>query len=65
MADSPGVQRNVVQCRDGTEERAYAENRGGPGSGEEGFDGADFKAMVDAAGGTSTTYQRNKQERKR
>ncbi|WP_331735175.1 DEAD/DEAH box helicase family protein (plasmid) [Streptomyces goshikiensis] len=25
--------------------------RGGPGSGEEGFDGAEFKALVDAAGG--------------
>ncbi|MEV8536186.1 hypothetical protein [Streptomyces sp. NPDC051211] len=50
-ADSPGVRRNVVQRRDGTEERAYADNRGGPGSGEEGFDGAEFKALVDAAGG--------------
>ncbi|MFG2630378.1 hypothetical protein [Streptomyces sp. NPDC048473] len=50
-ADSPGVRRNVVQRRDSTEERAYAENRGGPGSGEEGFDGREFKAMVDAAGG--------------
>ncbi|MGW3328305.1 hypothetical protein [Streptomyces virginiae] len=49
--DSPGVRRNVVQRRDGTEERAYADNRGGPGSGEEGFDGARFKALVDAAGG--------------
>lgn len=48
-ADSPGLRRNVVQRRDGTEERAYADNRGGPGSGEEGFDGAEFKAMVDAA----------------
>ncbi|MEV0493457.1 hypothetical protein [Streptomyces atratus] len=54
MADSPGVRRNVVQRRDGTEERAYADNRGGPGSGEEGFDGAEFKAMVDAAGGDVT-----------
>ncbi len=50
-ADSPGVRRYVVQRRDGTEERAYADNRGGPGSGEEGFDGAEFKALVDAAGG--------------
>ncbi|MFD5066203.1 hypothetical protein ACFWNO_49135, partial [Streptomyces sp. NPDC058394] len=50
-ADSPGVRRNVVQRRDGTEERAYADNRGGPGTGEEGFDGAEFKALVDAAGG--------------
>ncbi len=50
-ADSPGVRRNVVQRHDGTEERAYADNRGGPGSGEEGFDGAAFKALVDAAGG--------------
>ncbi|MFE5711979.1 hypothetical protein ACFQ7J_14320 [Streptomyces sp. NPDC056501] len=54
LADSPGVRRNVVQRRDGTEERAYADNRGGPGSGEEGFDGAEFKAMVDAAGGDVT-----------
>ncbi|MDQ0847706.1 hypothetical protein [Streptomyces sp. V1I6] len=51
IADSPGLRRNVVQRRDGTEERAYADNRGGPGSGEEGFDGREFKAMVDAAGG--------------
>ncbi|WP_331758833.1 hypothetical protein [Streptomyces anulatus] len=51
MADSPGLRRGVVQRRDGTEERAYADNRGGPGSGEEGFDGPEFKAMVDAAGG--------------
>ncbi|GAA1552962.1 hypothetical protein [Streptomyces globosus] len=50
-ADSPGVRRYVVQRRDGTEERAYADNRGGPGSGEEGFDGVEFKAWVDAAGG--------------
>ncbi|MEU9061733.1 hypothetical protein AB0D13_23440 [Streptomyces sp. NPDC048430] len=50
-ADSPGLRRNVVQRRDNTEERAYADNRGGPGSGEEGFDGRQFKAMVDAAGG--------------
>ncbi|MFE5482976.1 hypothetical protein [Streptomyces sp. NPDC056527] len=54
MADSPGVRRNIVQRRDGTEERAYADNRGGPGSGEEGFDGAEFKAMVDAASGDVT-----------
>ncbi|MFF3247039.1 hypothetical protein ACFYWY_25645 [Streptomyces sp. NPDC002870] len=26
-------------------------NVGGPGSGEKGFDGVQFKAMVDAAGG--------------
>ncbi|MFE4526823.1 hypothetical protein ACFRMO_25300 [Streptomyces anulatus] len=51
MADSPGLRRGVVQRRDGTEERAYANNRGGPGSGEEGFDGPEFKAMVDADGG--------------
>ncbi len=51
ITDSPGLRRNVVQRRDGTEERAYADNRGGPGSGEEGFDGPQFKAMVDAAGG--------------
>ncbi|MFE1499999.1 hypothetical protein ACFW89_33565, partial [Streptomyces albidoflavus] len=54
LADSPGVRRNVVQRRDGTEERAYADNRGGPGSGAEGFDGAEFKAWVDAAGGDVT-----------
>ncbi|WP_329583600.1 hypothetical protein [Streptomyces sp. NBC_01361] len=53
-ADSPGLRRNVVQRRDGTEERAYADNRGGPGSGEEGFDGREFKALVDAAGGDIT-----------
>ncbi|MGY3056764.1 hypothetical protein ACVWZD_001009 [Streptomyces sp. TE3672] len=51
LTDSPGLRRNVVQRRDNTEERAYADNQGGPGSGEEGFDGAEFKAMVDAAGG--------------
>ncbi|GAA3372161.1 hypothetical protein GCM10017744_102550 [Streptomyces antimycoticus] len=51
LADSPGVRRNVVQRRDGTEERAYANNVGGPGSGMEGFDAVEFKAMVDAAGG--------------
>ncbi|MEW1699305.1 MULTISPECIES: hypothetical protein [unclassified Streptomyces] len=51
LVDSPGLRRNVVQRRDGTEERAYADNRGGPGSGEEGFDGAEFKALVDASGG--------------
>ncbi|MFE2693664.1 hypothetical protein [Streptomyces mirabilis] len=53
-ADSPGVRRNVVQRRDGTEERSYGANIGGPGSGEEGFDAVDFKAMVDAAGGDVT-----------
>lgn len=37
--------------RDGTGECAYADNRGGPGSGEERFDSAEFKALVDAAGG--------------
>ncbi|MEU5108214.1 hypothetical protein AB0H07_39155 [Streptomyces sp. NPDC021354] len=51
LADSPGVRRNVVQRRDRTEERAYGNNVGGPGSGEEGFDAVEFKAMVDAAGG--------------
>ncbi|MET9427901.1 MULTISPECIES: hypothetical protein [unclassified Streptomyces] len=51
LADSPGVRRNVVQRRDGTEERAYANNTGGPGSGMQGFDAVEFKAMVDAAGG--------------
>ncbi|WP_351233251.1 hypothetical protein [Streptomyces sp. NPDC002133] len=50
-ADSPGVRRNVVKRTDGTEERAYAENTGGPGSGEQGFDAVQFKAMVDAASG--------------
>ncbi|AJF70393.1 hypothetical protein [Streptomyces vietnamensis] len=54
ITDSPGLRRNVVQRRDGTEERAYADNRGGPGSGEEGFDGVEFKAWVDAAGGDVT-----------
>ncbi|MFF9870197.1 hypothetical protein ACF1G0_33275 [Streptomyces sp. NPDC013953] len=51
LDDSPGVRRNVVQRRDGTEERAYANNTGGPGSGMQGFDAVEFKAMVDAAGG--------------
>ncbi|WLQ53707.1 hypothetical protein P8A21_39865 (plasmid) [Streptomyces poriferorum] len=51
---SPGLRRNVVQRRDGTEERAYANNTGGPGSGMEGFDAVQFKAMVDAAGGDVT-----------
>lgn len=54
LADSPGVRRNVVQRRDGTEERAYGANVGGPGSGEQGFDAVEFKAMVDAAGGDVT-----------
>lgn len=49
--DSPGLRRNVVQRRDGTEERAYADNTGGPGMGNEGFDAQEFKALVDAAGG--------------
>ncbi|MGW0647333.1 hypothetical protein ACWD4T_00770 [Streptomyces umbrinus] len=53
-ADSPGVRRNVVQRRDGTEERSYGANVGGPGSGEEGFDAVWFKALVDAAGGDVT-----------
>ncbi|GEB57188.1 hypothetical protein GCM10017674_78320 [Streptomyces gardneri] len=44
----------MIQRRDGTEERAYADNQGGPGSGKEGFDGAEFKAMVDAASGDVT-----------
>ncbi|MFE4206067.1 hypothetical protein ACFRSX_32890 [Streptomyces goshikiensis] len=48
-ADSPGIRRGVVQRLDGTEERAYADSRGGPG--EEGFDGVEFKAMADAADG--------------
>ena len=54
LADSPGVRRNVVQRRDGTEERAYGANVGGPGSGEQGFEATDFKRMVDAAGGDVT-----------
>lgn len=54
LADSPGVRRNVVQRRDGTEERAYGANVGGPGSGEQGFDAGEFKQMVDAAGGDVT-----------
>jgi hypothetical protein len=54
LADSPGVRRNVVQRRDGTEERAYGANIGGPGSGEQGFDAVEFKQMVDAAGGDVT-----------
>ncbi|MCX5559520.1 hypothetical protein [Streptomyces sp. NBC_00038] len=54
LADSPGVRRNVVQRRDGTEERAYGANVGGAGSGEQGFDAVEFKQMVDAAGGDVT-----------
>ena len=52
--DSLGLRRNVVQQRDGTEERMYGNNTGGPGSGEEGFDAVEFKALVDAAGGDVT-----------
>lgn len=59
MADSPGVRRNIVQRRDGTEERAYADNTGGPGSGEQGFDAVQFKAMVDAASGDVAAAVRN------
>ncbi|MFI0742380.1 hypothetical protein ACH4PU_30540 [Streptomyces sp. NPDC021100] len=58
LADSPGVRRNVVQRRDGTEERAYGDNVGGPGSGEEGFDAREFKTWVDAAGGDVTAAVR-------
>ncbi|MBL1086786.1 hypothetical protein JK359_33310 [Streptomyces actinomycinicus] len=54
LADSPGVRRNVVQRADGTEERAYGANVGGPGSGEQGFDAVQFKQLVDAAGGDVT-----------
>ncbi|MFD0009128.1 hypothetical protein ACFVJ4_43245 [Streptomyces sp. NPDC127178] len=54
LADSPGVRRNVVQRRDGTEERSYGANVGGPGSGEQGCDAVEFKQMVDAAGGDVT-----------
>lgn len=48
--DSPGIRRNVVQRRDGTEERAYG-NSAGPGLGEAGFDAAEWKQRVDAHGG--------------
>jgi hypothetical protein len=48
--DSPGIRRGVVQRRDGTEERAYG-NSAGPGMGEAGFDAAEWKTRVDAAGG--------------
>lgn len=54
IADSPGVRRNVVKRRDSTEERAYGNNVGGPGSGMQGFDAVQFKAWVDAAGGDVT-----------
>lgn len=50
MRDSPGIRRGVVQRRDGTEERAYG-NSAGPGMGEAGFDAAEWKDRVDAAGG--------------
>ncbi|MBT2439820.1 hypothetical protein J7E93_06725 [Streptomyces sp. ISL-36] len=59
LVDSPGVRRNVVQRPDSTEERAYGQNLGGPGSGEQGFDAVRFKAMVDAAGGDVAAAVRN------
>jgi hypothetical protein len=48
--DSPGVRRNVVQRKDGTEERDYG-NSEGAGQGVAGFDAAQWQARVDAAGG--------------
>ncbi|MFD5426351.1 hypothetical protein [Streptomyces sp. NPDC127084] len=59
LADSPGVRRNVVQRPDSTEERAYGQNLGGSGSGEQGFDAVQFKAMVDAASGDVAAAVRN------
>jgi hypothetical protein len=50
MGDSPGIRRGVVQRRDGTEERAYGAG-GGAGTGVSGFDAAEWKTRVDAAGG--------------
>ncbi|MFD5656157.1 hypothetical protein [Streptomyces hirsutus] len=54
LADSLGVHRNVVQRADGTEERAYGVNIGGPGPGEQGFRALEFKQMVDSVGGHVT-----------
>ncbi|MGI5255418.1 hypothetical protein [Actinacidiphila glaucinigra] len=51
--DSPGLRRNVVQRRDGTEERAYGASQGA-GQGPGGFSAREFKARVDAAGGDVT-----------
>ncbi|MDJ0347436.1 hypothetical protein QMK19_35560 [Streptomyces sp. H10-C2] len=48
--DSPGLRRGVVQRTDGTEERAYGASPGA-GQGSGGFDAAEWKAKVDAAGG--------------
>lgn len=48
--DSPGLRRGVVQRNDGTEERAYGASPGA-GQGSGGFDAAEWKDKVDAAGG--------------
>jgi hypothetical protein len=49
MADSPGIRRNVVQRRDGTEERAYG---GAPAPGwEAGMDAREWQQRVQAANG--------------
>jgi hypothetical protein len=49
MADSPGLKRNVVQRRDGTEERSYGAAQA-PGV-KGGLDAAEFQQRVQAAGG--------------
>ncbi|WP_018560510.1 MULTISPECIES: hypothetical protein [unclassified Streptomyces] len=51
--DSPGLRRNVVQRRDGSEERAYGKSLGA-GQGPGGFDAQEFKSRVDRAGGDVT-----------
>lgn len=49
MADSPGIRRNVVQRRDGTEERGYG---GAPAPGwEAGMDALEWQQRVQAANG--------------
>ncbi|ONK09251.1 hypothetical protein [Streptomyces sp. MP131-18] len=56
MADSPGLKRNVVQRRDGTEERAYG---GAPAPGwEAGLDAREWQQRVQAAGGDVTAAVR-------
>ncbi|MEY9966588.1 putative transcriptional regulator [Streptacidiphilus sp. MAP12-16] len=57
LADSAGIRRNVVQRRDGTEERAYG-NSLGPGTGEFGFDAVEWMHRVDQADGDVTAAVR-------
>lgn len=56
--DSPGVRRNVVQRKDGTEERDYGDSAG-PGLGEAGFDAQEWADRVQAASGdVAAAFQR-------